>query len=49
MAIRINVKKRLLILVFFALFGGATTAAETIIYVDGSASGANNGSSWTQL
>jgi hypothetical protein len=46
MVIRINVKKRLLILVLFSLFCGATTAAETIIYVDGSASGANNGSSW---
>ena len=46
MAIRINVRTRLLILVFFALLGGTTTVAGRIIYVDASASGVNNGSSW---
>ncbi len=48
MVIRINVKKKLLILVFFAVLGTATVAGK-VIYVDGGASGANNGSSWTQL
>jgi len=46
MTIRINVKTRLLILVFFVLLGGATTAAGKVIYVDAGVSGANNGSSW---
>ena len=49
MEIRINVKTRMLILVFLALLGVTTTVAGKVIYLDGIASGESNGSSWTQL
>jgi hypothetical protein len=45
MAIRINIKTKLLILAFFSLLGAASTVTGKVIYVD-DASGANNGSSW---
>ncbi len=44
MIIRINVTERLLVLAFLALIGGTTTVAGKVIYVDGVASGANDGS-----
>ena len=49
MEIRTNVKTRLFILVFFALISAATSVARKVIYINGGASGANKGSSWTQL
>lgn len=49
MVIRINVKIRLLILIFFALLGGATAVAGKVIYVDDDAIAEFDGSSWTQL
>lgn len=46
MAEKINVIKKTMVLIFFAMLVSTTTTAGNIIYVDDSAIGANDGSGW---